>query len=105
MKNKSQFGFKKLKIMGIFVLLLSPVIAWGVWIAGQQKIDVRAHQIVKRFMCICSMNCGLKLSECSCPQKGGALEKKAYIGRMVRDGFSDAETVDSFNKKYGGLIV
>ena len=104
MENKSPFSFRKLKIVLISVLFLSPVMVWGVWVIEQQKIDVHTHQIVKRFMCICSMDCGLKLSECSCPQKGGALEKKAYIGRMVKEGFSDAEIVDSFRKKYGGLI-
>ena len=38
------------------------------------------------------------------PSKRGRVKKKAYIGRMVKEGFSDAEIVDSFRKKYGGLI-
>lgn len=103
-KKKRQPFFEKLKIAGIFFILMSPVIAWGIWTVGEQKIDVRTHQIVKRFMCICSMKCGLTLTSCDCPQKGGALEKKAYIRSMVKEGFSDAVIIERFYKKYGGLI-
>ena len=102
MKKKRNLIFKKLKILSIFALFLGPILVWGIATVGEQRIDMRTHQIVKRFMCICSMNCGLKLSECSCPQKGGALEKKTYIRSMVKEGFSDAEIVERFHKKYGG---
>lgn len=88
--------------MGMLVLGLA--VGGGIWMVRVQKSDKRINEIAKHFNCICEMNCNLTVAACSCKEKNGAVEKKAFIRNLLKEGKSNAEIMTLFNQKYGGLI-
>lgn len=62
------------------------------------------EKIGKKFRCICPMNCSLTVAECPCHEPGGALERKAYLISLFKQGHREGEIIDLYNQKYGGFI-
>ncbi len=107
MKNKNKFKnptFNKVAVVSGGALVAGLLIAGAISLARIQDEGRRVSLIARQFMCICNMNCGLKLSACSCKEPQGALEKKAFIRSQLKEGKSNPEIMALFNQKYGGLI-
>lgn len=104
MRKKTSELTKKIKFIGAVIVVLGLAVGGGIWMVRAQESDRRINEIAKHFKCICEMNCNLTVAACTCKEKNGAVEKKAFIKDLLKEGKSNSEIMVLFNQKYGGLI-
>lgn len=105
--NKKAKRFDRLRSVlgiGVGVGTLIMMISLAVYEGKKHDEDMLVEKIARKFHCICPMNCSLTVAECPCNEPGGALERKAYLRSLFKQGRREGEIVDLYNQKYGGFI-
>ena len=69
------------------------------------SVEKQVQRVASEFKCACG-GCGeLPLIICDCDMPKGAVEEKAFIRKMLQEGFSTDRVIQLVDEKYGHKIT